>query len=258
MAISLRELYKVLSCFSTATQAEMCNDLLRQLTAKSKRKAKGDDNLAGYFANAIEASKTFCQIERPFIPGTRGNQAGRNPVANVMAKAPRLKVTTSSEKTYDFTFLQRELPHLRAMTKKEQKDFGWIDYVGRTTLRPILGEIKWKGDKNTFYAFVQLLTYLSEMATPNQIERSVRHDLFGKDIPAITTFDLHIFLANFNDRGEKGKLIELTRELASAFKERLQKDYPKTATCLGNVFCISGHIEDGSDCFSEVRSLWMV
>jgi hypothetical protein len=261
MTTFLRELYDVLSCFSTATHTEMCNDLLRQLT-KGKRKR---DNLAVYFSDALEVNKDFNQIEQPFFPDNRGNKTGTNPVAKVMKKSP-LKVVISSEATYEFTFLHREIPHLRAKTKKEQSDKAWIDYVARTKqFRPILGEIKWKGDKNPFYAFVQLLTYLSEMATPNQIERSVKHALFGEEFTEIEAFDLHIFLGNFNDRGGKddrgGKepLIDLTRQLASEFKKRLQEDHPEAATFLGDVLCLSGHIENGRDSFSDgVRCLWMV
>jgi hypothetical protein len=252
MATFLRELYEVLSIFSTATHTAMCKDILRKL------KATTDDNLARYFADALKANKLFCQIERPFIPDDRDNITGTNPVTTVMMRTSPLKFSVTEGITYEFSYLQREIPHLRAMTKDEQDSKGWIDYAARTKLRPILGEIKWKGDKNSFYAFIQLLTYLSEMATPNQIARSVRHELFGNDLPANPAFDLHIFLGNFNDRGEKGPLIELTRELASVFKRRLLRDFPETAKCLGNVLCISGEIEDGSDVFSEVRCRWMV
>jgi hypothetical protein len=253
MATFLRELYDVLDCFSTATHTQMCRDFLRKLI-----KGERGDNLAAFFAQALEENKGFNQIARSFIPDTRGKKKGTNPVASVMAKASPLKVAISSATQYEFTFLQGEIPHLRAMTKEEQHDKAWIDYAAVGTVRPILGEIKWKGDKNPFYAFVQLLTYLSEMATPNQMERAVQHRLFGNSISAISTFDLHIFLANFNDGGKKGPLIDLTHQLASAFKERLTKDYPGAATCLGNVLCLLGRIEEGSERFSEVKCLWMV
>ena len=225
MATFLRELYEVLSCFSTATHSSMCDDLLRQLTAK------GGDNLAAYFADALQANQTFSQIEQPFIPDTRSGKTGTNPVAGALAKASPLTVVLPSAELYEFTFRHREIPHLRAATQSEQHDKGWIDYVARIGLSPILGEIKWKDDKNPFYAFVQLLTYLSEIATAAQIARSIRHDLFGPDLPPVPAFDLHLVLANFNDRGEKGKLIGPTQQLASAFKKRLLSDHSATATC---------------------------
>lgn len=63
---------------------------------------------------------------------------------------------------------------------------------------------------------------------------------------------------NFNDRGTKGPLIELTCQLASAFKARLLSDHPETATCLGEVLCFSGNIETGSDKLSELKCRWIV
>lgn len=259
MATFLREIYEVLGCFSTATHTNMCHDLLRQLI-KGERK---EGNLARHFVDALKANTaTFSQIDQPFIPLTRKGKKGTNPVAEVMKNSTQLSIATSRSTSYSFTFLQREIPHLRAKTRNEQREKGWIDYVANTGRRPILGEIKWKGDKNSFYAFIQLLTYLSEIATPSQIERAVKHQLFGDEIDAITAFDLHIFLANFNGRGERGPLIELTHQLATEFTLRLRNDHPDAATCLGNVLCFSGHIEAGSNRFSptpnEPKCLWIV
>lgn len=259
MATFLREIYEVLGCFSTATHTAMCNDLLRQLVNGERK----NGNLARYFADALKANTTtFSQVDQPFIPLTRKGKKGTNPVAEAMKTSTPLTIPTSASTTYSFTFLQREIPHLRAKTKKEQRDKGWIDYVARTGSRPILGEIKWKGDKNPFYAFIQLLTYLSEIATPSQIERAIKHKLFGDGIASISTFDLHIFLGNFVERGDRVPMIELTRQLASEFTRRLRKDHPDVANCIGSVLCFSGHIEDGSGRFSSKpngpKCFWMV
>lgn len=252
MATFLRELYDVLSCFSTATHIRMCNDFLNKLN-KSKRR----DHLAAYFARALEANKgDINQIEVPFLPVTRSGKSGTNPVASVMAKSSPLRVAIPSIGPYAFTFLQREIPHLRAATKREQKNKAWIDYAAVSECRPILGEIKWQDDKNAFYAFVQLLTYLSEMATPNQIERSIRYHLFGKDVSVIVGFDLHILLVNCKDHGGKKPLVDLTYQLASAFKKKLREDYPAVAACLGDVLCIAARIETGKSCFSDIKCLW--
>ena len=163
--------------------------------------ATGAANLAGFFADALEGNKAFCQIDCPFIPLTRSSKTGTNPVAHLMGQAGSMRI---DDMPYAFTFLHREVPHLRTATRAEQLEKGWIDYVARTEARPILGEIKWGSDENPFYAFLQLLTYLSEIATPNQIQRSVQQELFGKPGFVTPTFDLHIFLANFNDRGKGG------------------------------------------------------
>src|SRR5215218_2183217 len=63
--------------------------------------------------------------------------------------------------------------------------------------------------------------YLSEMATKNQVARASRHGEFGLPLTFPQPFDLHILLVDFNDRGEKGPLVDLTRRLATAFKSRL-------------------------------------
>lgn len=256
MTTFLRQIYQTLGCFSTKTQLEMCNDLLRQLV-RGQRK---NGNLVAYFVEAIESNESFCQIEQGFAPEGRENADGTNPVATVMRKSSPMKVLLPSKANYEFTFVQREIPHLRAMTQEEQNQRGWIDYIARTSTTPILGEIKWKGDKNPFYAFIQLLTYLSEMATPNQIQRSIQHKLFGEGIEEISAFDLHIFLANFNDRGKKGKLIGPTAVLATAFKDRLKSDYPsEVASCLGNILCMSASIDEEDECFSsEPTCRWIV
>lgn len=255
MTTLLREMYDVLGCFNTAAHTAMCKELLEQL----KRGTGKKDNLAAYFADALKANKGFDQLDVPFVPEDRHNDQGTNPVTTAMRdKEGLLNVKISPEKRYEFTFRQREIPHLRAANLIEQDSKAWIDYVASTMNRPILGEVKWEDDKNSFYAFIQLLTYLSEMATSNQIKRATKHKLFWDDSTTITAFDLHIFLANFNDRGTKGPLIELTRQLASAFKQRLQNDHPDTSACLGDVLCFSGHIEDGSKVFSKVGCHWAV
>lgn len=253
MTTFLREIYEVLGCFSTATHMGMCEDLLRKLRATSR------DNLASYFAKALEANKAFNQVECSFVPEGRENNQGTNPVTTAMrGMNSGLNVELTSRTTYQFIFLDREIPHLRAKTLGEQEGKGWIDYVAHSNLRPILGEIKWKDDKNPFYAFIQLLTYLSEMATSKQIERAMKHRLFGNEITDITAFDLHIFLANFNDRGEKGDLIESTRQLADAFKRRLNGDHPEAASCLGNVLCLFGTVDEETNSLPKLGCHWAV
>jgi len=248
----LRQLYADLGTYSTAKQSETCCRLLRQLELDTT------DNLASHFADALEANQVIARIERDFIPSSRGTSVGRNPVVQAMMGEPDLTVNISDSPPYTFNFLQREIPHLRSMTRKEATGKGWIDYVARTNARPILGEIKWKNDKSPFYAFIQLLMYLSEIATTNQILRSIEHRLYGDDIPPITTFDLHIFLANFNDRGAKGKLIQPTMELAKVFKQRLKEDGRVSANLLGNVLCLNGLIGTDSKRLATLECHWMV
>jgi hypothetical protein len=247
----------VLSWFSTASHIAMCDDFLRKINAA------GADNLAQLFADAFVSNREFNQVDQPFVDDRRlenreplnMNSRGTNRVAYAMSQADEIDVETLP--TYVFRYLEREVPHLRTQMLNEHNDKGWIDYIAAINGTPILGEIKYDSDQNPFYAFVQILTYLSEMATPNQINRAVRHRLFGGGIDEITSFDLHIFLANFNDRGEKGRLINLTQQLAVAFKDRLQRENPEAADSVGKILCISGQIEGRTSTFSDVNLLWM-
>ncbi|MEQ1802598.1 MAG: hypothetical protein ABL989_11800 [Gammaproteobacteria bacterium] len=252
MTTVLREIYEVMGCFSTATHTEMCKDLLRQL------RGEGRDNLARHFSDAQRENALFAQIETPFVPSNRPDGSLANVVTGLMKRLSPVVVRWDSATPYEFRFLHREVPHLRAQTNAEQINKGWIDYVAVRAGTPILGEIKRDSDQNSFYAFIQLLTYLSELATPNQIARTVRHQLFGEGVSASAAFDLHICLANFNDRGDKGPLIGLTKQLATAFKNRLDADYPEAAAFLGNVLCFSADVKDSKDGFAGISGRWIV
>lgn len=248
----LREIYEVLGCFSTATRIAMCGDLLRRLDSKGK------DNLACFFADALSQNDQFDQRDTGFVPVGRNNQLGTNPVTSLMQQHGNISIGTPLGTNYAFRFCQREVPHLRANTLTEQPTKAWIDYVACTDGgRPILGEIKCNADNDPFYAFIQLLTYLSEMATPNQIQRALKHRLFGDEVTEISAFDLHIFLVDFNDRGEKRTLIDLTRELASEFKRHLQMIDQNSSQCIGNIMCLSAEIENENSLSAPVLR-WMV
>lgn len=164
---------------------------------------------------------------------------------------------SDANKCHKFKYLEREVPHLRGMKSKRRGNRAWIDYVGVSADRPVLGEIKCGSDQNPFYAFIQLLTYLSEIATPKQLQRSVTHKLFGDSCKSISCFDLHILLADPTPRGTKWKMLESTKKLVVAFKKRLSSQYEEKAKLLGRIICLSTKIknfESGADleCIWEV------
>ena len=183
------------------------------------------------------------------------NSRGTDRVTYVMKTTS--DITVGTQPPYKFQYVEREVPHLRTETMVEQDGKGWIDYIAKSDGTPILGEIKYNGDQNPFYAFIQLITYLSEMATENQIERANNHKLFGDGVEDIESFDLHIFLANFNDRGEKGKLIDLTFKLAKGFMKRLE-EYPELSQMIRNILCISATINETEPSFTELKCLWNI
>lgn len=257
MAVTLRSIYEGLSWFSTATHIEMCQDFLRKI------KASGDDHLARLFVDSVTANASFNQVERPFLDSALlagrkpldEKSRGTNRVTFAMSQTPLLTVDESDG--YSFRYVEREVPHLRTESAIQQEDKGWIDYIAATTTTPILGEIKYDSDQNAFYALIQLLTYLSELLTDRQLERTVRHRLFGESIGSIGQIDLHILLADFNDRGSKGKLIQPTCELASEFKRRLATCCPDLAQKVGNILCISATLPSAESPI-HLKCLWRV
>lgn len=158
---------------------------------------------------------------------------------------------------YQFTYLNRQLPPLRREGAGEPTSgAGGIDYTARSGPRPVLGEVKRESDQNPFYALVQLLTYLSEMATEKQVARATQHEEFGLSLAFPQPFDLHILLADFNDRGEKGPLIDLTRRLAAAFKTRLAIYPVPAAAVVGTVMCL--RLDSGAFADRYVDCVWHV
>lgn len=60
--------------------------------------------------------------------------------------------------------------------------------------------------------------------------------LFKDRITYPTTWDLHILLADYNDRGERGPLVQRTHELAKVFKAALSTH--SEHTLLGRIWCL--------------------
>lgn len=240
MTTQIRSLYGILKHFSTATHQSICGDFLRCTTLIGTK-----PTIAEWFAEAVASNNSFCNVDQPFI-GVQ-SLSGRTPTApdskrtriiHLLASKAEIEIGDGSQ-DYRFTYMNRELSPLRIeKANQPSSGAGGIDYIGRTKGRPILGEIKVDNDANPFYAFVQLLTYLSELATPHQIQRANRHKEFGLELGVPQAFDLHILLADFNDRGEKGELIEPTKRLAEQFKERLHARHPEAAAYVGNILCI--------------------
>jgi len=259
MTTVLRSFYETLDYFSTETHEAMCSDFLRALMATRK------PTLANWFAEAVEARRTFDNRDQPFLneeslrerKPLSSDARGDNRIVYLLSVRGAIGLVGVGE-DYTFQYVERQVPPLRVEgSGKPKSGAGGLDYIARRAGAPILGEVKLNADQNPFYAVVQLLTYLSEMATPNQIERANRWNLYEVDIGARPAFDLHILLADFNDRGDKGKLIEPTRRLATEFKRRLRADFPGLAGTVGRVICLkmdSQSFENGG----QVEVHWAV
>jgi hypothetical protein len=232
----------------------MCNDLCEGLKSKTKT------NLADLFAEAISENTKLDEIDAPFFTDemlknrhkteierqeSDEHSKGTVRVTDAMKKHKLMNIQLGDDESYQLNFIEREVPHLRGQRGAKPRNKAWIDYIGVTNGQPILGEIKCGSDQNPFYAFIQLLTYLSEMATPSQIQRAMSQELFSEQCKAIDCFDLHILLTNFNERSEKkGLLRERTEELAQQFKHKLKQTHDEYAKVVGRVLCLSTMVED--------------
>jgi hypothetical protein len=231
----LRGFYRSLRLFSTKGQAAMCSDLIDR-----------SHGLADFFADACERNVAHAYLDQPFLPepsdsrrkSTSRMDCNDNEIYHILHNADQVAVA-GFPGGYSFRVIARQVPPLRAPgVGQPDSGKGGIDYVGIAAKSPVLGEIKVGADQNPFYAFVQLLTYLSEMATENQIERCRRHLFKEAEIDESPAFDLHILLANYNDRGEKGPLIQATKKLAESFRSALRAKDGALEARLGNVLCL--------------------
>lgn len=226
MSTKLKGLYKSLKFFSVATQKSMCADLTR-----------GPRRLANCFAIALEQNSPFDNRNHPFLNQAAIDARGiigpdDNNENRVIARLRGREDIGVDQGPggYRFRYVEREVPPFGVS--------GSIDYIARTGTTPILGEVKWKSDQNAFYAFIQLLVYLSEMATPNQTKRANIHETFGVAIGDHPSFDLHILLSDRNPRSETVRLIEPTRLLACSFRRELQLRHPQAAQAVGRILCL--------------------
>ena len=255
MATKLRSLYATLKMSSTADQQSLCEKFLKKLDS-----SKPGVTLAQMFDEALKDNARFSNIDQPFLNAR--SLKDRKPVGPTSRGDNRIvHLLTSGEITvtggppeYSFTYVGRQVPPFRQEgLGNPRSGAGGIDYTGRTKVNPVLGEIKVRSDQNSFYAFVQLLTYLSEMATASQIVRANKHDEFGIHLSTSQPFDLHILLTDFNDRGKKGKLIEPTHLLADNFKSQLKDHYKLAAAVVGNVLCL--RMDSAAFALSKERTL---
>ena len=199
----LRRYYEGFNETDTSQNIEECERLLADTAA-----------LTSLFNTSTEEFSYYDNYNEDFI-GT-SDRLTLDPHNNkrhlVIGKLARFRRLSINGIDYEFEYSNREISPLRT-TKAVFSDkrsgrssgSGGVDYLARRlpSQCPILGEIKWNSDHDSFYAFIQLLTYLSEFSTRNQIDRCNHFPIFGSSVGDRPIFDLHILLADFNDRGLK-------------------------------------------------------
>jgi hypothetical protein len=230
----LRNFYDSLSKLGLTAQTQLC--ILKDINNADKYK-----RLIYLYEESKEHFKKYENIDEPFLPHSISHRKPlpvnvetvsntQDVISVLQEKQKRNNKIQVDFPAYDFIYLEREVPTCRAthaMTDegvKGKSGSGGIDFIGFNCndRLPVLGEIKVRSDQNTFYALIQLLTYLSELSTHKQIDRINRHNLF-RDIPNLTeegSFYLYLVSVNTNLGGIKNEILSNTQRLAI----RLEKD----------------------------------
>ena len=215
---NLRKLYSFFRFFSTGTQLEILNDYNRknnyrkivELYNESKRYFSSYTNDEPFIRDNVKRSKV--------VPDKAEHFKNTKDVIAFFMK--QKEVIVHNDIALSFRYIEREIDP-RRMTKATYDDgssgkssgIGGIDFIGwnNKSSLPIIGEIKCGSDETPFFAFLQLLMYCAEMATPLQLNRVNGTELFKSKITL--PYLLYIFLADFNLHGEKGKFIEPLKNL---------------------------------------------
>jgi hypothetical protein len=226
----LRNFYKSLAelRLSTKTQLNIVEDFNRKENYKQ---------LISWYKESKNHFAEYKNIDDPFLPNNLDHRRkvpnNVKPISSTQGVIAvfheRNREIVVDDSGYNFKYIQREVPTYRTTNTKSEvgrkSGSGGIDFIGYNckNFLPILGEIKVKSDQNPFYALIQLLTYLSELSTTNQIKRINKYKLLG-DIPDLTdetSFYLYILLV-FEQLGDKkNELLNKTRDLA----EKLEKPH---------------------------------
>lgn len=241
---SMQTIYEMLKCLSTEQQTALCNGFITAYSKNAKPKTITD-----WYCRDVVSLEDYANVEQAFLLSEDARKpigpdsTGTNRIVYLLSQrhGDIPVVDSSDSEVYRFAYHCRELAPLRtANAGMPHSGAGGADFLGfrldSNTRRPAAGEIKCDDDQNPFYAFVQLLAYVSALVTKNQIARANRHNLFGGSIGDTPSFDLVILLADFNDRGTKGPLIELTRNLASRFKASLERQ--EIGKGIGSILCL--------------------
>lgn len=210
----LRQRYDKLKGLSTAEQLDLARGAIaRELAADFGASVQAFEPYANSEPFYEAARKPLCAVEtlfaikrtEEFAAVLKAQGGGR------VEGAPEL----------GFRYVERELVPARTTEParysngEEARRFIRFDLLLAGEL-PILGEVKLKGDNGSaFYALVQLLASLAEMATKAQRQRVWRHYAGLLPDPRTGRFELYLLFYEFNFRSKpKSEILRLTDRLA--------------------------------------------
>lgn len=181
--------------------------------------------LRNLFIASIEKLKHYDNKEEPLYNPNRPSKSS-TPTRNT----PRLQRYFEEKQkenqsveiggSVEYKYLACELSPLRTTktisedgTTGKHSGSGGIDIFcyNTKTRHPVLIEYKSKNDKSLFFALIQLLTYASELATPNQFYR-MRNSWPNLDFNEDNKLELCII---YDDDERKGKEIPFLKEICT-------------------------------------------
>lgn len=239
---TLRKRYLRLKKMDTQARLTECETLISDVSPLVHEFVQAAEELKGYDRSG---DRFYPKGQRKTTPHVKKG------ATEMLGRLMKEVVTVPAIPSYTFRITDREINPLRtagilapdgSTASRKGRGAGGLDYVGLlegSSAIPILGEIKAGVDHDPYYAFVQLLTYLTELSTPPQLLRAKEH-LFGErlrlDEPV--RFDLHILLADYNARGKlKQAILQGTSLVAKAFRAKLE-GIVEMRHPLGRVLCL--------------------
>ena len=254
----LHYFYDSLTRYRVRRQLDICDNLIKYPSC-----------LHTLYTDACNDFSRYSNIEENFI--TISNKRKQLEFTGIINSTPQLLALFDEQRdlkverniTLDFKYIEREINPLRT-TKTifetgipgTSSGVGGLDFIGiNKKYNPVLGEIKIRDDENVFYAFIQLLTYCSELFTENQVDRINRNSVFAK-YKIKSPCCLYIVLYENNSKSAAYPLIKKTLELAKAFKallitEKTLNPFQK----VGNIVCLDAIVQKGNVSFKKI---WQV
>lgn len=227
----LRHLYGMFDLFSSLeSHRAMAQEVLRD---------KNPGVLADMFRRSVERFRAYTNIGEPFYPERPPRRELPDPtridgIGGTLALTSLLKAAGAAEVVdhpeLSFGFVDREIVPARTTGNAAFEDderstrvrrLDWL-LAGTRDRLPIIAEVKVGGDKDPFYALIQLLMYAAELATPAQRARLERHYPGRFAFPAAAgeadesgpVLDVYIVLSGYNPRsGVRQQILETTNQL---------------------------------------------
>jgi hypothetical protein len=193
------------------------------------------------FAAYEPRDEAFHDVRKPL--GTDWHQEG-SPVTNRLAARIESAGIAIKGDLPELRYLDREIVPSRTTGERhfEEPDEGTrlrIDLLLATESRPVVCEVKALGDENAYYALIQGLAGVAQLAPPKQRTRMKKaYPGLSDEVP----LELFIVLSRHNSRGEdKGAMADLSREIA----EQLIV-FPGVSEVLSAIRCVDAEIPQPS------------